>query len=225
MNLVYEIEAISKGTNTQIIVKNLLLPTKNNHSIYGVGIMNQKIIMPVRLSKRSQTLLVSLFVSMAFAATNMFAAIINLEASIDGAQANAGIGTMSAATGSATITLDDQTNLLSWDISWSGLEGNVTNAHFHGPAAPGVSAGVQVPVDFNTNPAIGSAVITDDQETDLLAGIWYINIHSDRDEVTLGGEIRGQVLQVQGEPIPEPGTLALTVLGGSSPLVLLEGKN
>ena len=176
--------------------------------------MNQKIIMPIRLSKWSQTLLVSLFVSMAFAATNMFAAIIDLEASIDGAQADAGIGTMSAATGSATMTLDDQSNLFSWNITWSGLEGNVTNAHFHGPAAPGVSAGVQVDIDFNSNPSIGSAVIDDAQETDLLAGIWYINIHSDRDDVTLGGEIRGQVLQVQGDPIPEPSTLALTVLGG-----------
>ena len=176
--------------------------------------MNQKIIMPVRLSKRSQILFVSLFVSMAFAVTNMFAVIINLEASIDGAQADAGIGTNSGATGSATMTLDDQSNLFSWDITWNGLEGNVTNAHFHGPAAPGVSAGVQVPVDFNTNPAIGSAVITDDQETDLLAGIWYINIHSDRDAVTLGGEIRGQVIQSQGQPIPEPSTIALTVFGG-----------
>lgn len=159
--------------------------------------MNHKKTMSVRLSKRNHTLLVSLFVGMAFGATNMFAAIINLEASIDGAQANAGIGTMSAATGSATITLDDQTNLLSWDISWSGLEGNVTNAHFHGPAVPGVNAGVQVDIDFTTNPTNGSAVIDDAQETDLPARLWYINIHSDRDAVTLGGEIRGQVLQFQ----------------------------
>ena len=176
--------------------------------------MNHKKTMLVRLSKRNQTIIVSLFVSLAFAATNMFAAIINLEASIDGIQANAGNGTNSAATGSATMTLDDQSNLFSWDVTWSGLEGNVTNAHFHGPAAPGVNAGVEIGIDFSTNPSSGSAILTDTQETDLLAGLWYINIHSDRDAVTLGGEIRGQVLQSQQQPIPEPSTIALTVFGG-----------
>ncbi len=61
------------------------------------------------------------------------AAIISLEADIDGAQANAGAGTGSPGTGFAAMTLDDVTNLFSWDISWSGLIGNETVMHFHGP--------------------------------------------------------------------------------------------
>ncbi len=97
------------------------------------------------------------------------------------------------------MTLDDVTNEFNWDVQWSGLEGTVTVAHFHGPAAPGVNAGVQVRIDETSNPSIGNATLTDEQETDLLAGLWYINIHSDRDTITLGGEIRGQVNVV---PIP-----------------------
>ena len=127
------------------------------------------------------------------------AAIINLEANIDGTQANAGAGTGSPGTGFATMTLDDATNLFSWNISWSGLIGNETVMHFHGPASPGVNAGVQVnfgTISGTSSPSIGSTTITSAQATDLLAGLWYINIHTD---AFPSGEIRGQVNVV---PIP-----------------------
>ena len=127
------------------------------------------------------------------------AAIINLQSTIDGAQANAGAGTGSPGTGFATMTLDDVTKLFSWDISWSGLDGNITVAHFHGPAAGGQNAGVQVnfgAISGLSSPSIGSTTISAQQEVDLLAGLWYINIHTD---FFPGGEIRGQVQVV---PIP-----------------------
>ena len=72
------------------------------------------------------------------------AGLIYLEASLDGAQANAGLGTGSPGTGSATMTLDDTSNLFSWDISWAGLFTPVIVGHFHGPALPAQNAGVQV---------------------------------------------------------------------------------
>ena len=127
------------------------------------------------------------------------AAIISLEANIDGAQANAGAGTGSAGTGFATMTLDDATNLFSWDISWSGLIGNETVMHFHGPALPNQNAGVQVnfgAISGTSSPSIGSTTISGTQATDLLAGLWYINIHTD---AFPSGEIRGQVNVV---PVP-----------------------
>ena len=162
-------------------------------------------------------IIITLLATLAFAASNSFAAIINLEAALDGAQANEGNGTGSAAIGSATMTLDDQTNLFSWDISWSGLEGNITVAHFHGPAPAGANAGVQVDIGAISglaSPSIGSTTLDAAQTTDLLAGLWYINIHSDRDTVTLGGEIRGQVLQsTQQSPVPEPTAIALMAFG------------
>lgn len=127
------------------------------------------------------------------------AAVIPLEATIDGAQANAGAGTGSPGTGFATMALDDTTNLFSWNISWSGLVGTETVMHFHGPALPGQNAGVQVnfgAISGTSSPSIGSTTISNPQAADLLAGLWYINIHTD---LFAGGEIRGQVQVV---PIP-----------------------
>jgi hypothetical protein len=120
------------------------------------------------------------------------AATISLVASLDGAQA----GTGSLGTGSATMTLDDVTNEFAWVVEWSGLSGAPTVGHFHGPAGPGVNAGVQVPLDVSVSPTAGNTILTDQQETDLLAGLWYINIHT---ALNPGGEIRGQVTVV---PLP-----------------------
>ena len=134
------------------------------------------------------------------------AAVFNLAASIDGAQA----GTTSTATGFATMTYDDTSGLFSWNIQWSPLQGDITVAHFHGPAPAGQNAGVQVnfgSISGLTSPSIGSTTITGAQATDLLAGLWYINIHSTFDQ---GGEIRGQVQVV---PLPAAAWLLLSGLG------------
>jgi hypothetical protein len=137
------------------------------------------------------------------------AGLIHLSASIDGAQANAGAGTGSLATGNAALTYDDVSNLLSWEVDWNNLFGTLTVAHFHGPAAPGINAGVEV--NFlgiaPGNPSIGSTNISSAQATDLLAGLWYVNIHTDSNP---GGEIRGQIGLVN---VPEPSTLAIFALG------------
>ncbi len=124
--------------------------------------------------------------------TSAQAAVINLTSSFDCAKANAGIGTCAAGgsgTGTGTMTFDTVTKQLDWTVTHSGLSGTVNNAHFHGPALPDANAGVQVPIGI-ANPAIGSAILTPAQEADMLAGLWYINIHS---TAFPGGEIRGQV--------------------------------
>ena len=131
--------------------------------------------------------------------------IIYLEATLDGAQASAGAGTGSPGTGSAEMTFDDATNLFSWDIIWQDLIGDVFVAHFHGAALPTQNAGVQIGIDV-LNP-IGSATLDGLQAADLLAGLWYINVHT---TVFGPGEIRGQV---HVSTVPEPGTLALFGIG------------
>lgn len=139
------------------------------------------------------------------------AAIINMSASLDAAQEVADEPVVSDGTGTAIVTFDDVGNLLSWDIDFSDLTGPATAAHFHGPAAPGVNAGVQVDigsVSGLTSPMSGSATISDDQEAQLLDGLWYINIHT---EAYPAGEIRGQVQVI---PLPAAAWLMLGGLAG-----------
>jgi hypothetical protein len=91
--------------------------------------------------------------------------------------------------GSGTVMYDDATNQLSWNITYQNLSGPVIAAHFHGPATPQGTAGVQVTIP-NSSPSIGNAVLTPTQEADFLAGLWYVNFHT---AACGGGEIRGTV--------------------------------
>jgi hypothetical protein len=96
----------------------------------------------------------------------------------------------SAGKGTADIDFDPATKKLTWKLTYSGLTGPATMAHFHGPAEPGKNAGVAVPITPATSGSEGSATLTDAQAADLLAGKYYVNIHT---EANKGGEIRGQV--------------------------------
>ena len=82
----------------------------------------------------------------------------------------------SSASGSATVKLDGDT--LSWNITYSGLSGPVTGAHFHGPAPAGANAGVVLPFAGSlASPITGSKQLTPAQIVDVKAGLWYINLH------------------------------------------------
>ncbi len=95
-------------------------------------------------------------------------------------------------TGTGLLTLDRDANVLSWFISYDGLTGTPTAMHFHGTAAAGQAAGVDFGIDeFGDNSSSGSAILTAEQEADLRAGLWYLNIHT---AANPGGEIRGQAV-------------------------------
>ncbi len=97
----------------------------------------------------------------------------------------------SAGTGTADIDYDAATKKLSWKLTYSGLSGPATAAHFHGPAELGKNAAVAVAIpNAGKSPVEGSATLTDVQAADLTAGKFYINIHT---AANPGGEIRGQV--------------------------------
>jgi hypothetical protein len=99
----------------------------------------------------------------------------------------------SAGSGDALATLDTTTKTLTYTVTFENLTGPASAAHFHGPAAPGANAGVQVPLGNNpTSPIHGSAKLTDAQITELEAGKWYVNVHT---AANPGGEIRGQVTE------------------------------
>ncbi|THD56202.1 MAG: CHRD domain-containing protein [Bradyrhizobium sp.] len=97
----------------------------------------------------------------------------------------------STGTGTADIDYDAATKKLSWKLTYSGLSGPATAAHFHGPAEAGKNAGVALAIpDATKSPVDGSATLTDAQAADLAAGKYYINVHT---AANPGGEIRGQV--------------------------------
>jgi hypothetical protein len=100
-----------------------------------------------------------------------------------------------AATGTAELTYDPATRVLTWTLNYSGLSGPATMAHFHGPAAAGKNgppviwlspkgSPVQAPVK-------GEATLTPEQAQQFSAGEWYINVHTQDHQA---GEIRGQVM-------------------------------
>jgi hypothetical protein len=97
----------------------------------------------------------------------------------------------SAGTGTAELDYDPASKKLTWTLTYTGLSGPATAAHFHGPAEADKNAGVAVAIpNAGTSPVSGSATLTDAQAADLVAGKYYINIHT---AANPGGEIRGQV--------------------------------
>jgi len=97
---------------------------------------------------------------------------------------------VSPATGTASLTLS-AAKMLSFNISYSGLLGTESAAHIHCCAPPGTPAGVLFGLPAG-NPKVGSVgPLTPQQESDLNAGLMYINIHTQPNYA--GGEIRGQI--------------------------------
>lgn len=94
--------------------------------------------------------------------------------------------------GTADVTYDTATKMLTWKVTYSGLTGPATMAHFHGPAEPGKNAGVLIPFKDASSGAEGSAALTDAQAADLMAGKLYVNIHT---AANPGGEIRAQIVK------------------------------
>ena len=96
-----------------------------------------------------------------------------------------------AAAGTVDARLNKRTSELSWTVGYSGLSGPVTSAHFHGPAMAGQNAGVQIPITgIMMSPLKGTATLTAQQIDELVAGKWYVNLHT---AANPNGEIRGQL--------------------------------
>ena len=91
--------------------------------------------------------------------------------------------------GELTATFDQSSKRLTWKGNYSGLSGPATAAHFHA-AEKGKNGGVAVPISPSASPMEGSATLNDQQAADLLAGRWYVNVHT---ETNKAGEIRGQM--------------------------------
>jgi hypothetical protein len=134
--------------------------------------------------------LAGIALSLAIGAGAAFAQTVNVKADLKGS--NEVPPNNSSATGSMTGTFDPASKKLTYTVNYSGLTGNPTGAHFHGPADPDKNAGVAVPIQGNlgVSPIRGEATLTDAQAADMQGGKWYVNLHT---AAHPGGEIRGQV--------------------------------
>ncbi len=116
---------------------------------------------------------------------------ITFKATLTGAQ-EAPTPNSSTATGTATIVFNQDTKILTLNMTYTGV--TATNMHIH-KGATGVSGPViyglgvtpfSSPVNY-TSPAI-----TVGQQDSLINNLLYVNIHS---SAFPGGEIRGQIIK------------------------------
>ncbi len=125
----------------------------------------------------------------AFAVSPALAETMNFKADLSGPAETP--PTDSKGVGTVKATYDSATKMLAWTVDYSGLTGPALAAHFHGPAAPGVAAPIEVPLTGSLDsPIKGSATLTDAQAKDLMDGMMYFNLHTAEHKP---GEIRGQM--------------------------------
>jgi len=137
-----------------------------------------------------------------------FDTIYTINVTLSGAQEVPPVASLG--TGTLTGTYDDATNTLTFTIVFSGLLSPTNNAHFHAPAPPGVNAPVVIgfvpgfPLGVFSGAYSDTFMLTAGQESQLLCGLWYVNIHTN---MFPGGEIRGQL---QGGTLPATLTVSET---------------
>lgn len=116
---------------------------------------------------------------------------------LSGAQEVPAVST--SGTGTAEISYDPAVKMITYKLTWQlgSASATTTNMHFHGSptGSDSVSSGVAIAITGfstgNSGTLNGMTIaLTDVQEEQLLAGKWYVNIHSS----TYGsGELRGNI--------------------------------
>jgi hypothetical protein len=119
------------------------------------------------------------------------------------------------------VDFNTDTDQVSINVTFFNMNGAATLSHFHGFAAPGVSAGVRVnltPFIVNTTPGNGTVIGTiaypAADEANILAGLYYLNIHNTANPA---GQVRDQMVLFQ---LPATNPVGWIALGS---LILMAG--
>jgi hypothetical protein len=120
------------------------------------------------------------------------AAPVSFTVALTGAQQVPPVQT--SGTGTANLTYNSATREVTWSVTYSGLSGDPTMAHFH-DGAQGDNGPVMIWLSKKgapvSSPITGQAKLTAAQAKQFTSGMWYINIHTKEHPA---GEIRGQVV-------------------------------
>ncbi len=147
----------------------------------------------MRLAISRRALLALTTLAWAGATGVAYAAPASLDVALSGAQQVPPLQTPGS--GTARLTYDPSTRVVTWSITYSGLSSPVTMAHFHGPAPEGKNAPVVIWLTRRNapgpSPITGQATLTPAQAGQFTKGLWYINVHTQDNPA---GEIRGQVV-------------------------------
>src|SRR5436190_3789175 len=132
------------------------------------------------------------------------------------------------------ISFDTDTLTLNFSLAYgsafgfSNLTGPATAAHIHGPAPTNTPAPIVIDLAglnvLAANPANGGSIngplsLTTNQSAELLAGLYYINVHTG---INANGEIRGQLVPIDTLPtVVCPGSTTAECAGPGGTLVTL----
>jgi hypothetical protein len=107
--------------------------------------------------------------------------------------------TTSTGIGVAHLTLDETTRMLCLTMTYQGLTGTEVAAHIHGPALPGVPAGVLFDLAADVAPPANPRTqcvgpLSKTSRNHLLKNQTYLNVHT---TAVMTGEIRGQIMRIK----------------------------
>jgi hypothetical protein len=152
--------------------------------------------MTVSMSQRTLVMLAGL--ALTGTMTLAQAAPVSFTVPLTGAQQVPPVQTQG--TGTANLSYDPDTRVVTWTITFNALSSAATMVHFHSPAASGKNAPPKIWLSEKgaaavTSPINGQATLSTADAQEFLAGEMYVNVHT-KDHPA--GEIRGQVLPPKG---------------------------